>query len=227
MLNFGSTNIGSTPSGDYFWKFISGAAGDIELKTANGVTGIDAINPQDIRFRLLLSLYTGIPVGAFTITDGTISVLNGVADTGERIAALNAVDSSTSDTADIFVSADAMDANMNVTDGVDISGKNITKTSNDDTAGDLSTGDNVQENRNKNAHTTLVQAAGVTGIQEQLDIDKWYIKDGASLVQFAVGKDGKINTNQAQAPAVHAVKVADLPIYDNAGVLIGYIPVMT
>lgn len=47
-----------------------------------------------------------------------------------------------------------------------------------------------------------------------------------NVIAFAVDNTGKILTNQLTAPGIHGVKSFDIPVYDNAGVIKGFIPVM-
>jgi len=69
-----------------------------------------------------------------------------------------------------------------------------------------------------NTNTPLI-AFYITG-------NKFVIQEPVTLTEvFLVDNTGKIQTNQAQAPTGAATKVKDLPIYDTAGVLLGYIPI--
>lgn len=62
----------------------------------------------------------------------------------------------------------------------------------------------------------------------EMDDTEQRVKDGAGIKTFAVVKDGSIQTNQAQ-PHDNAINTLtwDLPIYDTAGALLGYIKVFT
>jgi len=228
MIRVGAGGTLGGAGADFFWKWKTGAPGDIDLKTANGVTGIDAVNPQDPRIKLLLGLFGGVlPIGGFIFKNGNRNISVSVNTQAGGDAGLTVFDDVLSDYMDVSVQSN-FTGGQEASDGIDIANNILSKTSNDDTVGDLSTGENVQENRNKNQHATLIQDVGaVTTIQEILDKNRWSIKDAASVIVFAIGNDGKVRTNQTAAPGVHAVLAAELPIYDAAGVLVGYIPIFT
>lgn len=77
-----------------------------------------------------------------------------------------------------------------------------------------------------NAIVNTFRTGGVTDVQTVLGSNGFSVVDGATVIQFKISPSGQILTGQAQAPAIHAMKQFDLPIYDTTGILLGYIPIM-
>jgi hypothetical protein len=59
------------------------------------------------------------------------------------------------------------------------------------------------------------------------NISNTYQINKNGTVLFEINNDGKIYTNQLKAPVVRVTQAHEIPIYDTAGVLHGYIKVFT
>jgi hypothetical protein len=56
--------------------------------------------------------------------------------------------------------------------------------------------------------------------------DSFIIQKNGSVL-FEINNDGKIYTNQLKAPVVRVTQAHEIPVYDTAGVLHGYIKIFT
>lgn len=56
--------------------------------------------------------------------------------------------------------------------------------------------------------------------------DSYTIRKNGTII-FQIANDGKIGTNQLKAPVVRVTQAHEIPIYDAAGILHGYIKVFT
>lgn len=55
--------------------------------------------------------------------------------------------------------------------------------------------------------------------------DLFQCQDSTGAIQFAVGKDGKLKTNQSSSGTTPGSVVKKLPVYEASGTLLGYIPI--
>lgn len=92
---------------------------------------------------------------------------------------------------------------------------------------DGATGDNVSRVTNSSSAVDGVTnvALGKTSVFLQ-DINKWNFAHGGATV-FGINNDGKIKTNQSAAPGIHPTLSFEIPVYDETGSLLGFIPVFT
>jgi len=76
-------------------------------------------------------------------------------------------------------------------------------------------------------HRVTATLLSVKQISTVLNATDFEIQDGADIAVFKVANDGKLETNQTVASIAVRVKTAEMPIYDAAGVLVGYININT
>lgn len=224
MLNFGSTGAGAGAA--QLWKFIGASPDNIELNTGAGVTGVDAKNPLDNLQRFIIgkiiALYEAI--GSYWEL-GTISVFAGVAKRlGQTYAVLLRTNTASNQNAFVTVTP-AYIADIGATDNNSESKITVSVTSNDNTIKDVASNDSVEENRNYQQHTTRILQAGSPVINEVLHGTGWYVKDFGAGTLFAIRANGEIWSQQVTAGAHVVPSGFELPIYDQNGILKGYIPI--
>lgn len=91
---------------------------------------------------------------------------------------------------------------------------------------DLATDNSLRISKTADGLTAVVSVAGVDTVKVKYLDEGLQVTDGADAVQFQVTALGEILTNQAQAPGVHPTLNKEVPLFDTAGNLLGYIPVM-
>lgn len=224
---FGNLNTGSGGSAE-LWKFISGSSGDIDLKTASGVTGINAVNPQDGKLFLSNTKFGTDPVTGAAYINGDVIGGAGITQfggVGLYRALLFFANLVSGDVAN-RTATDNFQIQDNCNDGVKYSNVSQDKVSITKEVGDLTTLNRVQTNQSENSYVVRIQIANLDVLNFGADANGFIITDGTNQ-RFRITPLGNIQTDQAQAPGVHAVLTKELPIYDMAGALIGYIPIFT
>lgn len=216
-----------SPATGYFWQFNGPAPATISTNDANGVTGIQTAIPSFPNQRFQLSEDTGNYYGVFQLIDnlgGTYTV--GTATIGlTPFGVLIWVDATNNQS--IGFSVDGTWANSIVTIvGTAISEIRHNGNRVEISVADLTTGDSVQQNKSASGDNLTIEVAGVDVFKRLYGATGVMYEDGAGAVLFQVEIDGKIRTNQTAPPGLHAALVAEMPIYDVGGALVGYIPIM-
>jgi len=226
MLNFGSYNVGASAAN--FWRFVGGVSPDnIELNNVLGVNGIVASLPANRNLKLLLTEFGALQISSNAFSDGNVNLQNGIGViAGAGYATIQAEDIAAG--SDSNYVHDGSSIQEQFADGVSFAFKIIDSTSSQESYSDMASSDLIQ--RETTATEDQLKAipanVGANALVRKLNKDEFYIQHGTAGKLFAVLKDGKVQTNQTQAAGVHAVLAAELPIYNQAGVLVGYIPIM-
>jgi hypothetical protein len=94
------------------------------------------------------------------------------------------------------------------------------------TVGDGATFDYAELEHYNNYFTWTLYQAGARVQQFSINYTGFMVQDAAGLEQFVIEQNGRIRTNQAQAPGVHLGVVKEVPMYEtNTGALIGYVEI--
>lgn len=223
MLNFGSTNGGGA-SGDFFWKFISGVAGDIELKTANGITGINALNPQNVKISLFLSSLFGRVLGGNLWQDGDKVGFSGVSEQGGVYGAqIVGFDTSTGETT-VWEVNDSLEIYGQIESGNDIHIIQLRANSDGVSVGDISTGNNIRRATSSEGFIVEKQVGGVVTINFGIhDLSNRFLVTDGVAQRFAIAENGNIQTDQAAAAALKVPNGNYIEIFDMAGASLGFI----
>lgn len=196
-------------AGAQLWQLTGAAPADIELNSSAGADGINTAAPGAPDVKLLLQLLATAQLGQFEASNGsellaagvTRDDTNGILDAGTKYT-----DTATGLRYSIII--DAVTKNM-LLEGYDVN-------------------DNyISFQILPLEHKVTANLLGVKAISTVLNGTYFEIQDGADLPVFKVRKDGQLETNQTAASVAVRVKVAELPIYDTAGALVGYININT
>lgn len=229
-LRFFSINSGSGGTGDILWRFNGGAAPDnIELNTGNGVTGINAIYPGDRFLKLILG--NSFPAGdlgnvADNSNTGLLAVSgvlkNGIDDYRPTLAALQGADQ-------IIVDIDILNNDFSVQNTKGVFYSIQRNQSNSILAYVIDTNSNnaTSLDQNLTEHSETIFEAGVIVAKCKTDNSGFDFMGASAVRVFKIGIDGKILTNQMQPPTALTTVSKQLPVYDESGILQGYIEVKT
>ena len=196
-------------AGAQLWQLTGAAPADIELNSSAGADGINTAAPGAPDVKLLLQLLGTTEIGQFEATKGAELLNVGVArdDTaGDLEAGISYVDSINNLFYVILIDA--------ITKNILLAAYNL----NDDF---------ISQKIIPLEHRVTANLLSVKAISTVLNATYFEVQDGADLPVFKVRKDGQLETNQTAASVAVRVKVAELPIYDTAGVLVGYININT
>lgn len=228
-------NSGSS-SGPELWRFNATAPGtNIELNTAEGVTGIVAPFPGDSEIVMILSEPApGQKIGGFGVYESPTKIMySGARKTsGDKSAVVLAQDVVSGEIAlffsrfnglgnpysGIFIS-DAISAECRVT---------YETTQADCVIENSATGDSSQEQQTVGAKEINIFKAGVEVFRLRIDENGFalYNNAGANLL-LQIADTGEILTNQTEAATgADDTIIGRVPYYDEAGILIGYAPLM-
>ena len=203
MLLFGSIAPGGG-SGAQLWQLNGAAPADIELNTGAGALGIYAELTTNPLYKLILANLGGQDVFAAGYADFINNVFTNVnAQAGS--GALQHVDNINN----IALSFD-FDANIPNPDAL------ITASVGNDLTQQQFTSAIIKQK---------INVGGVDAIYTELDNLYYSIQDGAQIAVFQVRKDGQLETNQTAASIAVRVKSHEMPIYNTAGTLVGYIDI--
>lgn len=92
------------------------------------------------------------------------------------------------------------------------------------TVADTVTNEKVTETTQTTSKNVVIDDGAANTFGTDLDKDSLSVNANGSNL-FAVDKTGKILTNQMIAPGVHVTVSYEIPIYNEAGTIKGYIPV--
>jgi len=193
-------------AGAQLWQLTGTAPDNIELNTTAGAAGILAELPANNLFKLVLADIAGQDI----FIGGSIDDVNQVytiVNMADKAGAIQYLDTP-AQTA-LSIDFDGNIANPDVL---------ITAVVNNDATGQQHRADYIRQR---------VTVLGVDTINTKLDGNYYSIQDGAETPVFQVKNDGKLETNQTAASIAVRVKVAELPIYDTTGALVGYININT
>jgi hypothetical protein len=192
-------------AGAQLWQLAGAAPADIELNTTAGAAGIVAELPANNLFKLVLA-----DVGQPLFAAGSIDNVNNIftiVTISDKTGAIQFVDN----VAQVGLSID-FDGNI----------------LNPDVLLTASVVNNLtQQQLRADYIEQRVTVLGIDAIKTQLNGNYFSVRDGGSAPVFQVRKDGQLETNQTAASVAVRVKVAELPIYDQTGALVGYIDINT
>lgn len=205
MLLFGSIAPGGG-SGAQLWQLNGAAPADIELNTGAGALGIYAELTTNPLYKLLLTNLGGQDIFAAGYADFINNVFTNVnAQAGS--GALQHVDNINN----IALSFD-FDANILNPDAL------ITASVGNDLTQQQFTSAIIKQK---------INVGGIDTIYTELNNTYYSIQNGAQIAVFQVRKDGQLETNQTAASIAVRVKTHEMPIYNTAGTLVGYIDIKT
>lgn len=189
-------------AGAQLWQLAGAAPDNIELNTTAGAAGIFAELPANNLFKLVLANIAGQDIFAA----GSIDNVNNIFTTvtmANKSGAIQFVDN----VAQVGLSID-FDGNI----------------LNPDVLLTASVVNNLSQQQLRADYIEQrVTVLGIDAIKTQLNGNYFSVRDGGSVPVFQVRKDGQLETNQTAASVAVRAKVAEMPIYDTAGVLVGYI----
>ena len=193
-------------AGAQLWQLAGAAPDNIELNTTAGAAGIFAELPANNLFKLVLANVGGQDIFAAGSLDLVNNIFTAITLT-DKSGNFQYVDS-VAQTA-MSIDFDGLIANPDIllTNFILNNGTQIQIRS-----------DYIEQR---------VQVLGVETIKTQLNGNYFSVRDGGSAPVFQVKNDGKLETNQTAASIAVRVKVAEMPIYDQAGALVGYININT
>lgn len=196
-------------AGAQLWQLTGAAPADIELNSSAGADGINTAAPGAPDVKLLLQLLATAQLGSFEATKAAELLTVGVIrdDTTVDLAAgISYVDNVNNLYYDIVIDA--------ITKDILLEAYNL----NDDY---------ISQKIIPLEHRVTACLLSVKAISTVLNATYFEVQNGADLPVFKVRKDGQLETNQTAASVAVRVKVAELPIYDTAGALVGYININT
>ena len=193
-------------AGAQLWQLTGAAPDNIELNTTAGAAGIFAELPANNLFKLVLANVGGGDIflaGSADIANQIFTILN----ITDKAAGLQYVDVPAQ-------TALSIDFDANITNP------------------DILFTNSILNNATSQQQRTdyirqRVTVLGVDTINTKLNDNYYSIQDGAETPVFQVKNDGKLETNQTAASIAVRVKVAEMPIYDTTGALVGYIDINT
>lgn len=206
MLLVGSI-LPAGAGGTNYWKLNAAAPATVNIDSAAGVNGIFAELPSNDLFKIVLANLAGTD----TFAAGSLDLVNQVftmVNITDKAGAIQTVDN----VAQVALSID-FDANIANPDVFIVAVDALNNYTNAQFRADFI--------------AQRVTALGIDSIYTQLNSLYWSIRDGNNNIVFQVRKDGQIETNQTTASVAVRAKVAEMPIYDAAGVLVGYIDINT
>jgi len=244
-------NSGSS-SGPELWRYNATAPGtNIELNTAEGVTGIDAKLPTLPSLRLFLNNVLGFNAGGFYYSFGSLIRSVGITGVGFVPASIFARDNSSNESAQLIAETNGVGKgiirhlvsklsqkneeinfidqhNRLVTDGATANTRKeqLTNSISDFVTNNI-TNDSTSKAQAFDALEENIYVASVAKIRKRFDLQGFHITDPAgSGDMFRVGADGKLYTDQIEALTATGAIINRVPIYNAAnGLLVGYMPV--
>lgn len=223
MMQYGNINAAGGGGGIAYWY--DKGAGIIDIINA---MGIDAVLPADTRFhKAMVNSGPGDSSSGDLLDDGSAMFQNGVQDAaGIKAAKLEADDF----TANAFAVISALLNGVALMYSADLTGRqsnvSISPVIVEQYIKDA-TGAHVAYRRTNALAIHDRVARGASFFESTLDENDFQLINNSTGEVFAVDQLGKIRTNQTAAPGAHVVLAAELPVYDNTGALVGYIPVYT
>lgn len=205
MLLVGSI-LPAGSSGAQLWQLSGAAPADIELNTSAGAAGIVAELPANNLYKLVLADIAGQPVFAAGKIDNVNNAFTIITLT-EKSGAFQHIDNAAQTAISVDFDANILNPDLLLTCSI----------ANDYTEQQLRA-DYIEQR---------VIVLGMDAIKTQLNGNYFSVRDGGSAPVFQVRKDGQLETNQTVASIAVRVKTAEMPIYDAAGVLVGYININT
>jgi len=221
-------------SGAQLWQLDGAAPANIELNTSAGAAGILAEMPADNNFKLSLTdtnpdipflagfiyhfdtvnnILSYVGVADFGVVTPSFGKRNVATDSAVNITAVseNVIgmrgDNIAGDSAGIFVAnQNEVTQGLSNLSGVVGGGQKITLT---------------------DAKLTFHDNATNLLLSEFIVNSEFIFRDGAGADLLKVGAAGQLQTNQTAASIAVRVKVAEMPIYDQTGALVGYININT
>ena len=228
MLLIGSI-LPAGAGGAQLWQLAGAAPANIELDTTAGAAGILAEMPADNNFKLSLTdTNPDIPFPAVAIyhIDNVNNILSyfAVIDVGQ-IATEMAIRETTSPLAASVNIANIHRVEM-VTDSVAGNAVISSKNSNLIELNINNISGYVGGRLLLNTTELILETYSNPANAKQIDFTmntKFNFRDGVGNNLLALTNTGQIETNQTAASVAVRAKVAEMPIYDTAGVLVGYI----
>jgi len=205
MLLFGSIAPGGG-SGSQLWQLNGAAPADIELNPGAGALGIYAELTTNPLFKLILANLGGQDLFAAGSADFVNNIYTDIVIT-DGAGGISHSDATTG--VGLSVDFDANTANPDVLITA-IIGNTGTQ----------------QQHRSDYIRQTITTLS-LDAINTKLDNTYYSIQDGAQIAVFQIRKDGQIETNQTAASIAVRVKTHEMPIYNTAGTLIGYVDIKT
>ena len=205
MLLVGSI-LPAGSSGAQLWQLSGAAPADIELNTSAGAAGILAELPSNNLFKLILANVAGQD----QFIAGSVDTVNNIftfVQMGDKAGGISYIDNVLNRA--LTVDFDGNIANPDIL---------ISASDNNDNTNQQHRADYIRQR---------ITVLGVDAINTKLDGTYYSIQDGAETPVFQVRKDGQLETNQTAASIAVRVKVAEMPVYDTTGALVGYININT
>ena len=193
-------------AGAQLWQLTGAAPDNIELNTTAGAAGILAELPSNQLFKLILANVAGQDIFIGGSVDDVNQVYS-IVQMGDKTGGITYADTVLNRA--LTVDFDGNIANPDIL---------ITASDNNDNTNQQHRADYIRQR---------VTVLGVDTINTKLDGSYYSIQDGAETPVFQVKNDGKLETNQTAASIAVRVKVAEMPIYDTTGALVGYININT
>ena len=234
-FRFNNANGGSAQQ---LWKFQSVAPiTEIMLNDTAGVTGIRAPLPQDADLEFTFrEVVPGNLIGGVGVyeTPTKIMYAGATKNTKDRAAVLNAQDIVTGATAVIYSNFDSLGRPVSgfyVTDSGEVVSLRASiepgQISYD--AINTATNDITKEQQTTDAKEFTIYIAGVATYRLRYDPQGFALYNGvgANDLIFQITENGQILTNQTEsATANDTTIIGRFPVHDEAGILIGYAPLM-
>lgn len=224
FMAFG-TGSGGSGSGDSKWMDnVSGPnPGDIELNTPDGVTGVYAPNPFDVRFIQLLTQLAGVNYAGNALLESADETwLNIIQQSvGNPEILQEYINNATG--RDIYrqlAKANIVDA---VIDGDTVAQKEVNIAELNEFAEDTSTGEKNQHTIHPDYDVVKAIVAGVEVLRRWVTADEFLLDDEAGNRKFAILVDGKIQTNQIGPVGALTPNGDAFEMFDETGVSRGFV----
>ena len=230
MLLIGS--ILPAGAGAQLWQLAGAAPNNIELNTTAGADGIIATIPGNTNYALSVSDSNPVfPLPAAILYNvdlaSFIAAFCGVFFETFLTAGLGFRNFATSNLAAIRVQATNKIEMVNEQNsGANLSAR-VTVENFNNVKAELANNLGLIGGRfviDTNAATVAYFNTGTNLLVNEFIVDSQFnFRDSAGVNLFRVGAAGELQTNQTAASVAVRAKVAEMPIYDTAGVLVGYI----
>jgi len=222
-------------AGQSLWQLAGAAPANIELNTSAGAAGILAEMPADNNFKLSLTdTNPDIPFlsGYIYHVDTVNNILSyvGVSDFGGGVTPNLGKRNSVSQSA---VNIIAPNENSLVLTSDNILGDNVVMSIQNANAFLLAINNNTGDAGARiigdlNSLKLLFHDNATNQILTEFLMDSQFnFRDGLGAYLFRISGTGQLQTNQTAASIAVRVKTAEMPIYNQAGVLVGYIDINT
>lgn len=224
FMAFG-TGSGGSGSGDSKWMDnVSGPnPGDIELNTPDGVTGVYAPNPFDVRFLMLLTQLAGENFSGNALIEDADQIWTNVIKQGVGFPEILQEYINSATGRNVYRQVTKASAVTATIDGDTVAQQEVNIAEVNDFVEDAATGEKAQRTIHPAFDLAQVIVGGVQVLRRWLTADEFLLDNQAGDRKFAILVDGKIQTNQVAPVGAVAPNGDAVELFDETGVSRGFV----